>query len=94
MAKEIKTQIVIKANPEKVWAVLTNFEKYPEWNPFIKSLKGSVKIGSKIIVRLEPPEAKGMTFKPKVLAFDSQKEFVGWDIYCFQVYLMVSINSN
>lgn len=75
MAKEIKTQIVINASPEKVWAVLTNFDKYPEWNPFIKSIKGSVKVGSKIIARLEPPEAKGMTFKPKVLAFDSQKEF-------------------
>lgn len=75
MAKEIKTQIVIKASPERVWAVLTNFEKYADWNPFIKSIKGNIKVGSKIIARLEPPNAKGMTFKPKVLAFDSQKEF-------------------
>lgn len=75
MAKEIKTQVLIKASPEKVWEVLTNFNKYTAWNPFIKSIKGNVNVGSKIIVRLEPPEAKGMTFKPKVLAFDSQKEF-------------------
>lgn len=75
MAKEIKTQILINASPEKVWAVLTNFEKYPEWNPFIKSIKGDVKVGSKIIAILEPPESKGMTFKPKVLVFDSKKEF-------------------
>ena len=83
MAKEIKTQIVIMASPKKVWTALTNFEKYPEWNPFIKSIKGSVKVGSKIIARLEPPEAKGMTFKPKVLAFDSQKEFRWMDHLLF-----------
>ena len=29
MAKEIKTQIVINATPEKVWAVLTNFRNIP-----------------------------------------------------------------
>ena len=75
MAKEIKTHILIKASPERVWAVLTNFEKYPGWNPFIKSIKGNVNVGSKITVRLEPPEAKGMTFKPKVLAFNPQREF-------------------
>lgn len=75
MAKEIKTQVLIKASPEKVWEVLTNFNNYPAWNPFIKSVKGNVKVSDKIIVRLEPPEGREMTFKPKVLAFDSQKEF-------------------
>ena len=40
MAKEIKTEILINAAPEKVWSILTNFEKYPDWNPFIKSING------------------------------------------------------
>ena len=75
MAKEIKTEIVINATPEKVWAVLTNFEEYPNWNPFIKSITGQVFVGNTIIARLEPPEVKGMTFKPKVLAFETNKEF-------------------
>lgn len=74
MAKEIKTEILINATPEKVWSILTNFDNYPNWNPFIKSIKGEVKVGNKIIVRIEPPESKGMTFKPKVLKFDSNKE--------------------
>lgn len=75
MAKEIKTEIIIKASPERVWAILTDFKNYPNWNPFIKSITGNVAVGNKIIARLEPPEAKGMTFKPKVLAFDSNREF-------------------
>ncbi len=73
-AKEIKTEVLINATPEKVWAILTDFENYPNWNPFIKLIKGEVKIGNKIIVKIEPPEAKGMTFKPKILTFETNKE--------------------
>ncbi|HXU26543.1 MAG TPA: SRPBCC domain-containing protein [Bacteroidia bacterium] len=75
MAKEIKTQILINATPQKVWAVLTNFNNYPNWNPFIKSITGEVKIGNKITAYLQPPNAKDMMFKPKVLALDTNKEF-------------------
>ncbi len=74
MAKEIKTEILINASPEKVWTLLTNFENYPNWNPFITSIKGVVKVGQKITVRIEPPEAKGMTFKPKILTFETNKQ--------------------
>lgn len=74
MAKEIKTEILIHATPQKVWSILTNFDNYPKWNPFIKLIKGEVKVGNKITVRIEPPEAKGMTFKPKVLTFETNKE--------------------
>jgi hypothetical protein len=75
MAKEIKTELIINVTPEKIWTILTNFDNYPNWNPFIKSIKGEVKVGNKITARLEPPGAKGMTFKPDVLAFETNKEF-------------------
>lgn len=75
MKKEIKSEIHIEATPERVWNILTAFEKYPEWNPFIKSIQGPAIVGGKIIARMEPPEAKGMTFKPTVLVFDKNKEF-------------------
>ncbi len=74
MAKEIKTEILIHATPEKVWSILTNFENYPNWNPFIKSIEGDVRVGNKITARIEPPEAKGMTFKPKILTLETNKE--------------------
>ena len=74
MAKEIKTEIIINATPEKVWSILTNFENYPNWNPFIKSIKGEVIIGNKIIARIEPPQSKGMTFKPKILTYKNNNE--------------------
>ena len=74
MAKEIKTEILIYASPEKIWSILTNFDNYPSWNPFIKSIKGEVKVGNKITARIEPLEASGMTFKPKILTLETNKE--------------------
>ena len=74
MATEIKTEIIINATTGRVWTILTNFDNYPNWNPFIKSIKGDVKVGNKITARIEPPEAKGMTFKPKILCYETNKE--------------------
>jgi hypothetical protein len=75
MAREIITSIRINSQPENVWAILSNFNNYPTWNPFIKSIKGTVEKGNKISVQITPPNAKEMTFTPKVLAFEKNKEF-------------------
>lgn len=73
-AKEIKTEILINASPEKVWAIFSDFENYPTWNPFIKSLTGQVKVGDKVHVTIQPYDSKPMSFKPKILAFETKKE--------------------
>jgi hypothetical protein len=72
--KEIKTEILINTTPHKIWEILVDFKSYHAWNPFIKSITGDVVVGSKITARLEPPGANGMTFKPKVLVFEKNKE--------------------
>lgn len=73
--KTLETNICINASPEKVWAVLSNFKNYPEWNPFIKSIDGEVEIGKTIEVRIEPAGAQGMSFRPVVLAYKLNEEF-------------------
>lgn len=75
MTKEIKTEILINETPEKVWAILADFDNYPNWNPFIKLIKGELKVSNKIKVSIQPPNSKAMTFKPRVLAFEANKEF-------------------
>jgi hypothetical protein len=75
MATQITTSIRIHATPQKVWSVLTNFEHYPQWNPFITSISGTPEIGQKITARMEPPEAKGMTFTPVVLQYQLNRLF-------------------
>jgi hypothetical protein len=50
-----------------VWEVLSDFDAYPEWNPFIRRISGSPHEGEKLEVRIEPPGSRGMKFKPTVL---------------------------
>ncbi len=75
MGFELKTEITINATPNKVWKILTEFNKYESWNPFIKTLNGDVNVGEKIAVTMKPPNGKAMTFKPKVLTLTPNKEF-------------------
>lgn len=74
MKKEITTSIVIHASVEQVWSALTDFANYPNWNSFITSISGHVKEGSRINVRIQPPQSKPMTFKPVVLSYLAHKE--------------------
>ena len=73
--KEIKTEITINAPKEKVWQTFTKVENYKDWNPFIESITGEIKVGEQIAVHLTHPDGKAMTFKPKVLVFEENKEF-------------------
>lgn len=72
--RTIHTEIEIKATAEKVWQVLTDFENYPNWNPFIKRIEGEQKVGGKLLVKIQPPNTKEMTFKPTVLAYEGDRE--------------------
>ena len=40
--KSVHHEISIKATPEQVWSVLMDTEKYDEWNPVMKLVKGEV----------------------------------------------------
>jgi hypothetical protein len=77
---EIRSTTLINAAPQKVWDILCDFDRYGEWNPFIKELvvkdpAGAIKVGDVIKVVIKPLGAKAMTFKPKVIAFEKYKRF-------------------
>ncbi len=74
MTKEIKTEITIDANPEKIWEILTNQNKYPNWNPFIKKFEGKLKIGERLKVVIQPENSSKMIFKPTVLECEENKK--------------------
>lgn len=70
----IETNIEINASPASIWAVLTDFDKMPSWNPFITSISGTLTRGGSLVVRIVPPGKAGMTFKPTVLAVQAGRE--------------------
>ena len=72
--KELHSQIEINASAERVWRLLTDFASYPQWNPFIRTISGQLAPGERLQARIEPPGGRGMTFKPKVLNAEPNRE--------------------
>jgi hypothetical protein len=72
--KDLHSEIEIDAPAERVWHLLTDFASYPQWNPFIHSIRGQPIRGEGLEVRIEPPGGRGMTFKPKVLNAEDNRE--------------------
>ncbi|MDP4511824.1 SRPBCC domain-containing protein [Nonomuraea turcica] len=46
--RQIRTEIHISATPEQVWAILTDFKSYPEWNPLVPGMRGEAVVGSRL----------------------------------------------
>ena len=75
--KEVRTEIELKASPERVWQTFTDFASFRDWNPFIKEAEGELKVGSKLRIVLQPPGGRRMEFRPEVLSVVANSE-VSW----------------
>jgi hypothetical protein len=72
--KKLQTEIQISAPAQKVWSVLMDFERYPEWNPFIR-IEGRPVVGSQLKNTMTLAARSPQVFKPEVLVVEENKEF-------------------
>ena len=70
----IHTETEIDAPPAAVWAVLTDFDAYPEWNPFITNAEGTLAVGEILTLRMVLGGVQEQTFTPEVLAVRENAE--------------------
>jgi hypothetical protein len=70
----LHTEIEIDASAERVWAVLSDFSSYPQWNPFIRSVIGAPQQGARIQIVIQPSGGKVMRFSPVILAAETGRE--------------------
>jgi len=71
---QLRTEIEILAPASSVWATLSDFSRYPEWNPFIPQIAGELAVGAKLNVVVAPPGGSEMKFSPTVLIADPGRE--------------------
>lgn len=71
--KELRTEIEIEASAERVWQVLANLDKYPEWNPFIHHAIGKAEVGGKAEITFKSG-TKEMTLHCTVLKAEPNRE--------------------
>lgn len=71
----IQAEISIHAEAETVWKVLLDFDSYAEWNPFIRQISGIAQPGNILHVKICPPGAKPMFFKPRITVLENKARF-------------------
>ena len=62
-----------KESPATVWAVLTDFARYPEWNGYTH-IEGAPEAGGRLRVSPGPDAGRMPTFRPRVLRADPERE--------------------
>ena len=69
----VETGIDIAAPPWRVWRVLTDFDAYPAWNPFLIRVQGRPAEGARLRVRIEIPGRRrsASTLKAQVVALET-----------------------
>jgi hypothetical protein len=74
MAKAYRVERDIAAPPEVIWRLVTDADRYPEWNPSVTSLRGSIEPGATIELRssVNPKRA----FSLKVDRLEPPREMV------------------
>jgi hypothetical protein len=67
--RTIHTEIGIDQPAAVVWAVLTDIDRWPEWNPFARA-SGRLAVGEKLEVQIRPPGKSPITFRPTIVTLD------------------------
>lgn len=72
--KTIETNIIVDSNRNKIWAILTKFEEYELWNPFMTKVVGNAILGSKIEVNIKTISGKQRTYFPIITKCEINRE--------------------
>jgi hypothetical protein len=70
---ELTTRVEIDAPPDRVWTVVTDFDRYHEWNPFMR-VAGRASENARLTVELFPPGARPVRFRPRVTRVVTHRE--------------------
>lgn len=63
----LTTEVRIDASPQEVWDQLVDLGSYRDWNPFMVTAAGTVSAGEVLVVEMQPPEKRAMSFKPTLI---------------------------
>ena len=71
--RAIQAEIVINAPASKVWQVLIDFKAYPQWNPFIRQVTGTMEPDEQLTVQMYSGN-RTISFSPTVLVVQPERE--------------------
>lgn len=62
--RTVHTKIVLDTEQKNAWNVLVDFNRYKEWNPFIKSIEGELIVGNRLDVVLKQNSSNDFKISP------------------------------
>jgi hypothetical protein len=71
---ELFAMIEIDAPAERVWHALTDFRRYPEWNPFMPRVAGEPARRAALEVLVKPDGGRAMRLRPRIVTFRPPRE--------------------
>jgi hypothetical protein len=89
--KENRNEVLINATADQVWDVLTDLEKYAEWNPLLYRGKGKVELGETVVVDVKSAK-KDMNLVCKVTMVEPLKEFT-WKFHVIHPILFRGVHT-
>jgi hypothetical protein len=72
--KSFAATISIRATPDRIWSILTDAARYPDWNPTVTKVDGTIAPGQKIALHVTLNA--GRAFPVKVATFDQPRRMV------------------
>lgn len=78
---ELHTQIEVAAAAPRVWQVLTAFDAYPEWNRYLRRIRGELRVGARLTVNAHAGHNAPSEFQPVVLRVEPDRGFAWLGTY-------------
>jgi len=75
MSRIITTHLTADAPVESLWETLTDLASYRMWNPFITTAAGTISVGERLDLTIQPPGGRARAFKPWVTAVEQYRYF-------------------
>lgn len=67
MSAQITRGVEVDAGEQRVWDVLTDFDRYEDWNPFMIRAAGRAAAGNRLTITMRPEGGRGVRMRPRVL---------------------------
>jgi len=83
--KENRNEIEIQSTPDRVWEILTDLAKYPEWNPLLYRADGKVALGEKVTISAKTA-SNDRDFDCSVVRVEPNHEF-SWKFHVILPFL-------